>query len=148
MEFRNRPKSNFLLNADWHELHALTVHWESDMVFFADEIRFLDLLIDKYFTSLVDKDHLAITKDVAAKLTDVKTKYDSLAKQVTTHLHHIENLMVNPFIMNASNFRTEHATLEDALTEFAKLFRKVKLDAFQMTERIIRSEKEKHLIGS
>jgi hypothetical protein len=37
------------------------------MVFFGDELRFMDLLIDKYFTSLLDKDHLALTTDVAAK---------------------------------------------------------------------------------
>lgn len=148
MEFRKRPKSNYLLDAEWQELHALTLHWQSDIVFFGDEIRFMDLLIDKYFTSLVDKDHLALTKDIAAKLTDVKTKYVSLAKQVTKHLHHIGNVMMNPFVKDASNFRNEHSILEDELAEFAKIFRKVKLDTFQMIERIVKSEKQKHLIGN
>jgi|SRR5688572_7062876 hypothetical protein len=148
MEFRNRPKSNYLLNAEWQELHTLTLHWQSDMVFFGDELRFMDLLIDRYFTLLVDKEHLAITKDVATKLTDVKAKYDLLAKQVAKHLHHIEDMMMNPFVTDSSTFRNEHVNLEDELAEFAKAFRKVKTDAFQMTERIIKSEKEKHLIGS
>lgn len=148
MEFRNRPKSNFLLNAEWQELHALTLHWQSDMAFFGDELRFMDLLIDRYFTLLVDKDHLAVTKDVATKLTDVKAKHDSLAKQVTKHLYHIEDMMTNPFVMDSSNFRNEHANLEDQLAEFAKAFRTMKLEIFQMTEKIVKSEKEKHLIGS
>ncbi len=65
MEFRSRPKSNYLLDAEWQELHALTSHWQSDMIFFSDELRFIDRVIDKYFTSLVDKDHIEITKGVA-----------------------------------------------------------------------------------
>jgi hypothetical protein len=148
MEFRNRPKSNYLLNAEWQELHALTLHWQSDMVFFGDELRFMNLLIDRYFTLLIDKDHLAMTKDVAGKLADVKTKYESLAKQVEKHLHHIENVMINPSTTESSTFRNEHANLEDGLAEFAKIFRKVKVDTFQMAELIIKSEKERHLIGS
>ena len=70
MEFRTRPKSNYMLEAEWQELHALTIHWQSDVTFFGDELRFIDLLIDKYFTTLVDKNHIAITKDVTAKLSD------------------------------------------------------------------------------
>ena len=148
MEFRTRPKSNYLLDAEWQELHALTTHWQSDMVFFGDELRFIDLLIDKYFTSLVDKENIAVTKDVAAKLSDIKKTYESLYQKVLKHLRHIENLMVNPFGLDASTFRNEHAILEDELVAFVKNFRDVKQRVFQLTDRVVKTEKQKHLIGS
>jgi hypothetical protein len=148
MEFRTRPKSNYLLDAEWQELHALTTHWQSDMVFFGDELRFIDLLIDKYFTSLVDNENIAVTKDVAAKLSDIKKTYESLYQKILKHLRHIENLMVNPFALDVSAFRNEHATLEDELVAFVKNFRDIKQRVFQLTDRVVKTEKQKHLIGS
>jgi hypothetical protein len=148
MEFRTRPKSNYLLDAEWQELHALTSHWQSDIVFFGDELRFIDLLIDKYFTSLVDQENITVTKDVAAKLSDIKKTYESLHQKVLKHLRHIENLMVNPFASDVSAFRNEHQMLEDELVAFVKGFRDVKRHVFQLTDRVVKTEKQRHLIGS
>jgi len=147
MEFRTRPKSNYLLDAEWQELHALTTHWQSDIVFFGDELRFIDLLIDKYFMSLVDKENIAVTKEVAAKLSDIKKIYESLHQKVSKHLRHIENLMVDPFALDASAFRNEHVMLEEELVAFVKNFRDIKQRVFQLTDRVVKTEKQKHLIG-
>ena len=148
MEFRTRPKSNYLLDAEWQELHALTTHWQSDMAYFGDELRFIDLLIDKYFTSLVDKENIAVTKEVAAKLSDIKKIFESLYQKVLKHLRHIENLMVDPFASDASAFRNEHTMLEDELAAFVKNFRDIKQRVFQLTDRVVKTEKQKHLIGN
>ncbi|HET6544224.1 MAG TPA: hypothetical protein VFG46_27255 [Chryseolinea sp.] len=148
MEFRTRPKSNYLLDAEWQELHALTSHWQSDIVFFGDELRFIDILIDKYFTSLVDKENIGVTKDVAAKLSEIKKTYESLSQKVAKHLRHIENLMVDPLALDASAFRNEHAMLEDELVAFVQHFRDIKHRVFELTDRVVKTEKQKHLIGS
>jgi hypothetical protein len=65
-----------------------------------------------------------------------------------THMHHIKDLMINPLAHDASSFRKEHEVLEDDLTKFAKSFRQIKHEVFQLTEAIARSEKGKHLISS
>lgn len=148
MEFRPRPKSDYLQNAEWQELHVLTAHWQSDMNFFEDELRFIDILFEKYFTAMIDKDNIEKTKAVASNLADVKSKRDTLAQRIVKHLHHIEELMINPFAQDASAFRSEHAALEDDLASFAKSFREVKQQVFQLTERIARTEKSKHLIAN
>jgi hypothetical protein len=148
MEFRSRPKSNYLLNAQWQELHALTMHWQSDMSFFKDEFRFIDVLFEKYFTALVDKDNMNKTKALASKLAELRSRRDALEQHILNHLHHIEELMINPFAQDASKFRTEHGVLEDDLATFAKLFRETKQEVFQLTERIARTEKAKHLISN
>jgi hemerythrin len=148
MEFRSRPKSNYLLDAEWQELHALTTHWQSDMAYFGDELHFIDLLIDKYFTSFVDKENIAVTKEVAAKLSDTKKIFESLYQKILNHLRHIEKLMVDPLVSDASAFRNEHATLEDELAAFVKNFRDIKRGVFQLTDRVVKTEKQKHLIGN
>lgn len=148
MEFRTRPKSNYLRNAEWQELHVLTAHWQSDISFFDDEMRFINLLFDKYFGALIDKENIENTKVVAAKLADVKVRHDSLAQRITKHLHHIEELMINPFAQDASAFRDEHAILEDDLSGFVKSFKAVKHEVFELTERLARTEKAKHLIAN
>jgi glutaredoxin 2 len=146
MEFRTRPKSNYLLNAEWQELHILTTHWQSDMDFFKDEFRFMNVLFDKYFTALVDKDNIEKTKQVAANLADVQDRRDALVQRINKHLEHIQQLMTDPFYHDAASFRTEHGVLEDDLTDFIKAFRNVKNEVFQLTERIAKTEKAKHLI--
>ncbi len=148
MEFRTRPKSNYLLNAEWQELHVLTTHWQSDMIFFEDELRFIDVLFDKYFSALIEKENIEKTKAIAGKLSNVKASRGSLAIRIEKHLHHIEELMINPFPQDASEFRTEHAALEDDLTMFVKSFREMKRELFELTERIARTEKAKHLISN
>jgi len=39
--FRNRPKYNYIHEADWQQLIILTEHWKSDLLFYKDDIRFL-----------------------------------------------------------------------------------------------------------
>lgn len=146
MEFRTRPKSNYLLNAEWQELHILTTHWQSDMDFFKDEFRFINVLFDKYFTALVAKDNIEKTKQVATSLADVQDRRDALAQRINKHLEHIQQLMINPTSHDATSFRTEHGVLEDDLADFIKVFRNVKHEVFQLTERIAKTEKAKHLI--
>ena len=146
MEFRTRPKSNYLLNAEWQELHILTTHWKSDMDFFKDELRFINVLFDKYFTALVDKDNIGRTKEVAADLANVQDQWEALSQRINKHLEHIQQLVINPASTDAADFRMEHGVLEDDLSEFTKMFRSVKNGIFQLTERIAKTEKTKHLI--
>ena len=63
-------------------------------------------------------------------------------------MQHIENFMVNPFVVDASVFRNEHASLEDELVAFVKSFRDIKYNLFQLTDHVIKDDKQKHLIGS
>jgi hypothetical protein len=148
MEFRTRPKSNYLLNAQWQELHVLTTHWQSDLNFFGDELRFINLLVDKYFKTLIDDQHIGKTKGIAVRLGEIESSYGSLTKRVTEHLRHIESLMVDPFAHDESAFRDEHGLLEDDLAAFVKSFRDVKRQLFHLTEEIARTEKAKHMISN
>jgi len=146
MELRTR-QDNYLQSAEWQELHVLTSHWQSDMAFFADELRFIDLLFDKYFNALIEPENMEETKSVASKLTNLKSDRDLLSSRIAGHLHHIKEFMTSPSPQNTPDFLEEHSSLEIDLTHFIKTFRDVKREIFSLTERIARSEKAKHLIS-
>lgn len=147
MELRTRPKSNYLRNADWEELHVLTSHWQSDMTFFSDELRFIDVLFDKYFSALIEPENMDQTKSIAAKISHIKSSREQLSLRIIEHLHNIKELMTRTSSHDPSLFRDEHGKLEDDLTEFMKSFRALKREIFELTERIARTEKAKHLIS-
>jgi hypothetical protein len=147
MELRTRPKSNYLQNAEWEELHVLTSHWQSDMAFFEDELRFIDVLFDKYFNALIDPENMDRTKAIATNLSHVKLDREMLTSRIAEHLRHIKELMTNTSSQDAATFRQEHGKLEDGLAEFVKSFRTVKQEIFQLMEGIARTEKAKHLIS-
>jgi hypothetical protein len=147
MELRTRPKSNYLHSAEWEELHVLTSHWQSDIAFFEDELRFIDVLFDKYFNSLIDPENIVRTKAIATSLSQLNSGRENLTSRIAGHLHHIKELMTNTSTQDAATFRQEHSRLEDDLTEFVKSFRTVKQEIFQLTEGIVRTEKAKHLIS-
>ena len=146
MELRIRP-DNYLQTAAVQELHVLTSHWQSDMAFFADELRFIDVLFDKYFNALIDPENIGKTKAVASKLSNLKSDREMLSSRISDHLHNMKEFMTNTPQNDLTILRDEHVSLEEALTEFIKNFRVVKREIFEVTERIARTEKARHLIS-
>jgi hypothetical protein len=147
METRNQPESSYLQNAEWQELHVHTSHWQSDMSFFGDELRFIDTLFDKYFTAFIEGDNMQKTKLAASKVSHVQSDHKKLAEHIADHLRSIEDLIKNPSVENASALRVGHTSLEEDIAEFSKAFKELKREVFDLTERIAKSEKAKHLIS-
>jgi hypothetical protein len=148
MEFRTRPKSDYLLNADWQELYILTEHWNSDIDFFLYELSFLETLFDKNFSHLFDNENSNEAKISAGQLVDLKARHKKLQDRIRHHLIHITQFLKNSAAQDESQFRNEHVQLEDELTDFVKRFREVKHKIFKLVERISKSEKGKHLLQS
>ncbi|QCX38544.1 hypothetical protein FF125_08910 [Aureibaculum algae] len=138
--FRYRPKDNFIQEADWKELFVLTEHWKSDLLFFADDIKFLHDLIDKYYLWIARKEHIDKVQEIEINLLNVDRQNALLLKKTNKHLEHLEALIDNPFKYDAYEFRNEHEQLEDDLSDFLKSFRKNRKEVFSITEFIIDKE--------
>lgn len=138
--FRNRPNGTYIFDADWSELYVLTKHWKSDLLFFKDDLRFLDHLISKYFIWLSKKDNIDQVKEIEKKLIETELSCSKLINRVQMHLKHLAELIENPFKYDSHKFRTEHQILEDDLTKFVKAFRKNRKEVFKITEHVINTE--------
>jgi len=139
-EFRNRPNDNYIHEADWQKLYILTEYWKSDLLFYKDDLTFLDHLIDKYFIWISKKENIDLVRDIELNLLQIYKQGNSLLKRVNKHLHHLAELIDDPFKYDSHQFRTEHEKLEDSIADFIKSFRKNRKDVFAITEYIIDNE--------
>ncbi|SFW23990.1 hypothetical protein [Cellulophaga fucicola] len=140
-DFRNRPKDQYINEANWQELYVLTEHWKSDLLFYKDDLKFLHELIEKYLMWISKKENLDLVKEIEISLLVVDKQCTSLLERTTKHLHHLTELIENPFAYDSHKFRTEHGILEDNLSRFVKDFRKNRKEIFGITEYIIDGEK-------
>ena len=145
-DFRNRPNGNYIFEANWQELYILTEHWKSDLLFYRDDLKFLNHLIDKYFIWLTKKENLDQVREIVEGLVETDKLCSTLLLQVNKHLSHLAGLIDNPFKYDSHKFRTEHQILEDKLADFVKTFRANRKKVFAVTEHVIESEKLEHLI--
>lgn len=139
-EYRNRPKDGYIHEADWQDLYSLTEHWKSDLEFYSQDLKFLHGLIDKFFMWISTKENIDMVQEIELGLLDMDKRSTALIQKVDKHLHHLSELIDNPFVYDSHKFRTEHEQLEDELETFVKDFRKNRKEVFKVTEYTIDTE--------
>lgn len=139
-DFRKRPNDNYIYEANWQQLYILTAHWKSDLLFYNDDLKFLHHLIDKYFMWISKKDCLDMVREIEVGLLHMDNKCGELLNRTNKHLHHLTELIDDPFKYDSHKFRTEHEQLENDITHFVKEFRNNRKEVFTITEYVIESE--------
>lgn len=140
-DFRNRPKGQYIFEADWQQIYILTEHWKSDLLFYKDDLKFLDHLIDKYFIWISKKENIDLVRDIELNLLEIYKQSTSLLKRVNKHLHHLAELVDAPYKYDSNLFRREHKQLENDIANYVISFRKNRKETFAITEHVIDSEK-------
>ncbi len=139
-DFRNRPNGTYILDANWEELYILTKHWKSDLLFYRDDLSFLDNLIDKYLIWISNKKDSEAVRKIDNSILKTAKKCTNLLQRVDKHLSHLANLMEDPFKYDSHQFRAEHQQLEDDITSFVKAFRINRKEVFEVTKMVIDSD--------
>mgnify|MGYP006987950815 CR=1 FL=1 len=137
--FGSRPKDNYIMTAEWKQLYALTEHWQSDLLFHQDEIKFLYHLVNKYVMWLTRYEEVEMVRKIRKLLAEIRSECHKLLGKVETHLGHLSDLMENPFAHDSQTFRREHEELEEEIAMFAKHFRHAKKETFKTTEHLMDS---------
>lgn len=132
---------------NWMGLFVLTEHWQSDLIFFADEMRFFRSLIDRHFMVLIEQENIEKTRAIALSLADLENEKLRLEQKTAGHLKHLSALIENSFSHDSQIIKDEHKEMEIAMADFARRFRLVKKDIFKLTEHVMESEKARHLLG-
>lgn len=139
-DFRNRPNGTYILDANWEELYILTKHWKSDLLFYRDDLNFLDNLIDKYLIWISNKKDSEAVRNIDNSILKTAKKCTDLLHRIDKHLKHLENLMEDPFKYDSHQFRAEHQQLEDDITNFVKALRTNRKEVFEVTKMVIDSD--------
>lgn len=147
-DFRYKPKDNYSYEDDWQKLFTLTEHWKSDIQFYKDDLRFLHHLIGKYFMWISEEENIDMVREIEVGLLEMDKKCCALEDRVNKHLHHLSELIDNPFAYDSHLFRGEHERLENDLSLFVKDFRKNRKEVFKITEYVMDAERFKGLLES
>jgi len=131
------------LQESWAKVYPVVEHWQSDMKFFEDELRFLHLLVDKYFMGLIKEKNISKTRVLAKKLFGMEPRRKNLDQQLTKHMLHIQEIFENPFSHDSHVFEVEHVELEKEVSMFIKDFRAIKREAFAIIDQVITDEMKK-----
>lgn len=126
LEFRFRPKGEYVMQAPMQELYLLAEHYKKELSFYAEEIRFFEKLIVTYNpaanVNLAKMEQLA--KNAGALMRNILTQIDE-------HLKHIEETVNKPGDSEVEQVvREEHIMMEDTLTTFIDSFRTLKTAFF------------------
>ena len=81
-----------------------------------------------------------MVREIEVGLLKTDNQCGALLTRVNKHLHHLAELIDNPFAYDSHKFRTEHAQLEDDLVPFVKDFRKNRKEVFTITNYLIDGE--------
>ena len=139
-DLRIRPSRTFIYKADWKDLYVLTEHWKSDLLFYKDDLKFLDQLIDKYFMWLSIKENIDKAREIELVLVELDRQCYQLIKAVNKHLIKLGELVENPFKYNSAQFRLQHQLLEEKIANFYKNFKEGRVKVFDITEHVMESE--------
>lgn len=139
-DFRNRPHDNYIFNAPWKALYELTEHWNSDIKFYKDELKFLHHIIDKYFSWISKKENINLVKEIEINLLDLEKECTLLQNKITKHLKYLTELINDPLKYDAHQFRIEHEILEKDISSYVELFRVHKNEIFIINNKIIETE--------
>lgn len=134
--------SNEVIN--WQQMYVITENWQSDLAFFADEIRFLKGLMSRYFTHLIDD--IENTRSLAVHLSQLETDLEVLNKKIKKHIRHLSDQYSSDFDLADSEIINRHIQLEEMMTVFVKNFRGNKKEVFSIFEGILKREKGRHLL--
>ncbi|MCX2719926.1 hypothetical protein [Lentiprolixibacter aurantiacus] len=139
-DFRYRPKDQYINEADWQELYVLTEHWLADLTFYAEDLDFLRHIIGKYFMWLSKKEDIDLVREIELSLIEMHHECEDLMKRVEKHLHHLAELIDDPFKYDSHAFRVEHELLEDDIMVFVKKVRKQRKETFSVTNYVVEEE--------
>ena len=82
-----------------------------------------------------------MVREIEVGLNNMDNQCGTLLDRANKHLHHLTELIDNPFAYDSHKFRAEHEQLEDDLTSFVKDFRKNRKEVFTITKYVVDTEK-------
>jgi len=138
--FRNRPKGNYIHEADWQELYLLTEEWKKNLLFYKDDLKFLHHLIDKYFIHIPKREDIDKLEEIEEAILKIDVKRANLLKRTNKHLSHLGDLIDDPFKYDSHQFRTEHELLEDDIVKLVDDFKKHRKNTFTTTKKALKGK--------
>jgi hypothetical protein len=139
--FRYRPKDNFIQEARLDDLLALTKNWESDLVFYNYDLKFLQQLIEVHFVKLLLYEDANKFRDLQNDIQVFIIRCEILLKQIPIFTKHLTHLIDEPNTYDSRILRTNYELFEDDCSQYTETVKVIRLLAFSMLKNILEEEK-------
>lgn len=142
MEYlRSRPKGDFIDNGSLQELYILTEHWQSELLFYKDDLKFLRHLEDKYFSWTTAQVNLENIRRVGESILKDTRDCDDLLQSVKKHLSYLAQIIDNDENQDLKMFRSEHKELEEDIVQFIANTKNNRRQLFKVIEFDVTADK-------
>lgn len=91
---RNRPKGDFIAEANMEQLYPLTRHWNSDLYFFRDDLTFLHKLSDSYLIWIDKDENYKMASIMKNELLKLKERCQDLLDKTDKHRQQIGKMIL------------------------------------------------------
>jgi hypothetical protein len=145
INYRNKPKGQYIQEALWQDLYELAQQWKNTLEFQLFEIEFLQNLIDRYFVDLLLEENLDELREIQRDLYQSENKSKILLERIDVHLNHITKTIETPDTFDALQFRNDHELLEDHTTASTRIHKTMKITTFKMIEDVLQNDTPKFI---
>lgn len=142
--FRYRPKDNFIQEASLDDLLTLTKNWESDLIFYNKDLKFLQQLIEVYFVKLLLYGNASDFRDLQNDIQIAIVQCEILLKQTPVFTKRLTHLIDEPCKYNSHILRNNYELFEDDCSQYIETVKIIRLLAFSMLKSILEEEKPKY----
>lgn len=139
----NTIKTSASATPDFQALYLDVEKWISKLLLHTDELKFLQNLIDRYFTELLEHENLDEMRESIIRLQDMKYRCDKLVVRTEKHRGNISRALENKGLVAAKNILPEHVKLQGDIAIFSKGLNSVKKEVFFITELVLETKNKK-----
>ncbi len=145
---------NTLILGYWHyadikDLHHRSRMWLSKIVFWKDELHFMEELINDHLIFFMDKQRSEENILVMDKVTkSFSLDLNLLEKKVQHHERDLKKVVLEGSKELEKHYRKDHGVLEEKIEHFANDYYQTRRQYFKLVTEIIRAEKTLKLIRS
>lgn len=139
----NTTRTSVSTTADFQALYLEVENWISKLLFYTDELKFLQNLLDRYFTELLEHENLDEMRESMMRLQDLKYRCDTLVNRTKKYRNKLTKAEENKELVATENRLPKHQELQDDIANFSKGLNSVKKEIFFLTELVLETKKKK-----
>ena len=143
-----QDKAMAMKSNQWEDLYILAEHWESDLRFYSDDLRFLHHLVDKYFIWITKSENLELVRELMLQILHLEKECKELLEKVLAHKSELSQFSMEGREVSIAETGDHHRKLRSEISDFVKGFRSNRTEVFRITEYVIDSEELSGLMSS
>lgn len=128
------------------QLHSETSQWISDLSFYADDLKFLNHLQERYFEEMVAHENLDEIREEVIRFENLRYSCKKLIGAIKLHQRQLSSYIQAEENETKQRFEHEHQKLDVKIKTFVLTFKKTKKEIFSIADTVLERRKENKMM--